>query len=577
MEHIIATDQASRETMDYLKNQLVVMHQMAEQMDRSQQVQESKTLLMQIQTMEEQLNEFNSSLVDQQSSLSSQMSNTKACTNSSKQSTDNTTTNQTSSPTNNSTNMSDHVALYQSVFDQGEKLRALKAAKATKEEITAEVNTLKELKAQYKTATGTDYVAGSPPTQSSEQEATSGVESMVIDSAAGDEEQVVNIEHVEAKDNKGIDYQKLIKQFGSQAISAAQIERFERITGKPAHRFLRRGIFFSERDLDIILTQAEQKKPFFLYTGRGPSSDSMHLGHLIPFIFTKYLQDAFDVPLVIQLTDDEKFLMKEQLTLEECNRLAYENSKDIIACGFDVNKTFIFSDMDYIGQSTAFYKNILRIQRCVTFNQVKGIFGFGDSDKIGKISFPAIQAAPSFPSSFPEIFGAATKIPCLIPCAIDQDPYFRMTRDVAPRLNFYKPSLIHSTFFPALQGAKTKMSSSDPTSSVFLTDTAKQIKNKINKYAFSGGKATVEEHRAEGGDITVDIPYQYLTFFLDDDQKLEQIKQDYSSGKMLTGEIKKELIDVLQPLVAEHIERRKLVTEEVVKQYMTPRKLNYNC
>jgi len=88
--------------------------------------------------------------------------------------------------------------------------------------------------------------------------------------------------------------------------------------------------------------------------------------------------------------------------------------------------------------------------------------------------------------------------------------------------------------------------------------------------------ATVEEHRAEGGDITVDIPYQYLTFFLDDDQKLEQIKQDYSSGKMLTGEIKKELIDVLQPLVAEHIERRKLVTEEVVKQYMTPRKLNYN-
>ena len=52
--------------------------------------------------------------------------------------------------------------------------------------------------------------------------------------------------------------------------------------------------------------------------------------------------------------------------------------------------------------------------------QVKGIFGFGDSDKIGKISFPAIQAAPSFCSSFPQIFGDATKIPCLIPCAIDQ-------------------------------------------------------------------------------------------------------------------------------------------------------------
>lgn len=60
-------------------------------------------------------------------------------------------------------------------------------------------------------------------------------------------------------------------------------------------------------------------------------------------MFTKYLQDAFDVPLVIQLTDDEKFLFKEDLSLEEVHRLAFENTKDIIACGFDPDKTFIFS------------------------------------------------------------------------------------------------------------------------------------------------------------------------------------------------------------------------------------------
>jgi tryptophanyl-tRNA synthetase len=50
------------------------------------------------------------------------------------------------------------------------------------------------------------------------------------------------------------------------------------------------------------LDDFEKEKPFYLYTGRGPSSESMHLGHLIPFLFTKYLQDAFGVPLVIQLT-----------------------------------------------------------------------------------------------------------------------------------------------------------------------------------------------------------------------------------------------------------------------------------
>lgn len=41
------------------------------------------------------------------------------------------------------------------------------------------------------------------------------------------------------------------------------------------------------REFDKILDRYEQGKPFYLYTGRGPSSDSMHLGHMIPFMFTK--------------------------------------------------------------------------------------------------------------------------------------------------------------------------------------------------------------------------------------------------------------------------------------------------
>lgn len=323
-----------------------------------------------------------------------------------------------------------------------------------------------------------------------------------------------------------------------------------------------------------ILNQYEAGKPFYLYTGRGPSSSSMHLGHLIPFIFCKWLQDIFDVPLVIQLTDDEKTLWKD-IKLEEAHKMAYENAKDIIAIGFDVNKTFIFSDLDYIGQCPEFYRNMIRIQKCVTFNQVKGIFGFGDSDVIGKISFPSVQATPALSTSFPHIFNGK-KLPCLIPCAIDQDPYFRMTRDVAPRIGFQKPALLHSTFFPALQGAKTKMSASDPNSTIFLTDTPKQLKNKVNKHAFSGGQSTVEEHRQLGGNCDVDISYQYLQFFLEDDEKLEQIKKDYTSGALLTGELKKILIDILTPIVTTHQERRAKITSEVLKQYMTPRKLNFN-
>jgi tryptophanyl-tRNA synthetase len=81
----------------------------------------------------------------------------------------------------------------------------------------------------------------------------------------------------------------------------------------------------------------------------------------------RYLQDAFKVPLVIQLTDDEKFLWKN-IKLEETRRLARENAKDIIACGFDINRTFIFSDFDYVGGE--FYRNMVRIAKCVTLNQV---------------------------------------------------------------------------------------------------------------------------------------------------------------------------------------------------------------
>ena len=131
-------------------------------------------------------------------------------------------------------------------------------------------------------------------------------------------EQVVDPWTVESEG--AIDYDKLISQFGSQKLTDDLIERMERITGKKVHRFLRRGIFFSHRDLTQLLDLYEKGKKFYLYTGRGPSSEALHLGHLIPFHFTKWLQDAFDCPLVIQLTDDEKFLFKNDLKLEECHR-----------------------------------------------------------------------------------------------------------------------------------------------------------------------------------------------------------------------------------------------------------------
>jgi len=72
-------------------------------------------------------------------------------------------------------------------------------------------------------------------------------------------------------------------------MTGAQLERITRLTGKPCHRLLRRNIFFCHRDLDMILDAYEKKDHFYLYTGRGPSSEALHLGHAIPMMFTQYL------------------------------------------------------------------------------------------------------------------------------------------------------------------------------------------------------------------------------------------------------------------------------------------------
>ena len=85
---------------------------------------------------------------------------------------------------------------------------------------------------------------------------------------------------------------------------------------------------------------------------------------------------------------------------------------------------------------------------------------------------------------------------------LSRHSYFRMTRDVAPRLGFPKPSLIHCKFFPALGGAKSKMSASDVNSAVYVSDGRKAIKKKIDG-AFSGGGVTIEDHRENGANLEV--------------------------------------------------------------------------
>jgi tryptophanyl-tRNA synthetase len=75
--------------------------------------------------------------------------------------------------------------------------------------------------------------------------------------------------------------------------------------------------------------------------------------------------------------DDEKFLFKPALSVDDTRKFAFSNAKDIIAVGFNPEKTFIFSDYDYVGGP--FYHNVSKISRQITINQAKATFGFNDS------------------------------------------------------------------------------------------------------------------------------------------------------------------------------------------------------
>ena len=352
-----------------------------------------------------------------------------------------------------------------------------------------------------------------------------------------------------------VDYERLIREFGTQPLTVELLQKIAKYTGE-LHLQLKRRLFFSHRDLDAVLELYEKGKKFVLYTGRGPSGP-VHIGHLVPWIFTKYLQEKFDTRLYFQMTDDEKFVVDGELNLKETKRFAYENALDLIALGFKPENTFIIYDVQDID---LLYDIALEVAKRVTYSTAKATFGFQESTNIGWVFWPAIQAVPCFIHA--KLTGE--NVPALIPAAIDQDPYWRITRDVAPKLGYYKPAQIHCRFLPGL-GVGGKMSASEPETSIFTIDPPDAVKRKIWN-AFTGGKATVEEQRKLGGDPNICTVFQYFFFlFEEDDKRLVERERKCRNGEILCGECKTELAERVNKFLAEHRRKREKAKNVIEK------------
>lgn len=354
-----------------------------------------------------------------------------------------------------------------------------------------------------------------------------------------------------------IDYDKVIKEFGLKKIDKYLLSRIEKIA-KDLHFFLRREIFFVHRDLDWILDEYEKGNKFYLYTGRGPSS-KMHLGHLLPFLFTKWFQEKFDVELIIQITDDEKFLFKD-LSLEEVKKQAEENIKDIIALGFDAKNTKFIIDTKHI---SILYPLAIQVAKKINFSTVKSVFGFTNENNIGQIFYTALQTVPAVLKSWE----LNKNIPCLIPHGIDQDPHFRISRDILPKLGYYKPSSIQNKLLPSLTGESKSSSSAE--NAIFLTDSEKEVKQKVMKYMITGGRETIEMQRKYGGEPEKCVVFSYYTFlFESDDEKLKDRFNRCKNGSLLCGQCKTELIERIVNFLKEHQEKRKRI--EKIDNYLYP-------
>jgi tryptophanyl-tRNA synthetase len=352
-----------------------------------------------------------------------------------------------------------------------------------------------------------------------------------------------------------INYTKLVKQFGVEPI-----KEFPNILNK--NLLFRRKILFAHRDIQRILDAVKNKKKFVVMTGLMPTG-KMHIGHL-SLINQIIFWQSLGAKIYIAVADIEAYNARGQ-SLEESKKIAIEEYiTNYIALGLKPKNCNIYFQSDRSNnfkESNAYYRLQNLLAKYATFNEFKAVYG---EISPGKMISALLQASDMLHVQLPE-FESST--PVLIPVGIDQDPHLRLARDISRKIKdfkFVQLSSIYHLFSTGLRGGK--MSASDSTSYVSLTDSPEIVKKKINKYAFSGGQKTIEEHRKKGGNPDVDVSFQYLKFFFEeDDEKLKQIEEDYRSGNLLTGELKKILIDKINAFLKEHQKKRREAKKKVDK------------
>ncbi|MDE1874319.1 MAG: tryptophan--tRNA ligase [Candidatus Micrarchaeota archaeon] len=331
---------------------------------------------------------------------------------------------------------------------------------------------------------------------------------------------------------------KLIKTFGASSISE--------LVKVPDFYTFKNELIVSHRDFDKYYSRLLSGEKSAIVSGLNPSA-TIHIGHIPVFDTNLFFQQKHGVEVFIPFSDDESYVSLKIKTQEEGLRYALQLTRSMLAYGFDVKKTHVIIDQIY----TDIYNLAIKLSRSITMSEVKSVYSYTNDQNTGLHFYPAIQSAHVV---LPNQFGMSN---VLVPIGPDEDAHLRICRDIANRFKYDKPAVLHSRFLPGVDGEKMSKSRGN---AVFFLDPAKEVKRKIMS-AFSGGRETVEEHRRLGGNPDVDVAYMYLKSYFLTSEDAKQLNADYRKGKILSGEMKKMLLDKVQERIDDFQHKYEKVTE----------------
>ena len=321
-------------------------------------------------------------------------------------------------------------------------------------------------------------------------------------------------------------------------------------------RFFHRKILYAHNDIETVLSAISRGEEWAIVSGLNPSG-ALHFGHKAMLDVLLWFQKTYQAHIYLPITNDESYVVHKVGSLRESRANAYELViPSIIALGFDPKLTHIFVHSDY----RDFFNVAMFLSRYTTYNSVRSLFGWTGSENPGQVFYMgALQMASIIMPQLPEFGGPK---PVLVPVGIDQHPYIALSRDVARRLNLIPPAELIWKFLVGLKGPQNKMSSSDPDSTILLTDTPEDADRKIRR-AFTGGLSSLKAHRALGGVPEICSVFSLITFNFLDNEEWDTYLERYRSGDLLSSELKKLASRLVTEFLEEHARERKKAVDRI--------------